>query len=48
MYYVGTGREAWKVNSETGLKNEEYEEYITELEKTYPVTYDNEKLTLIP
>lgn len=48
MFYVGEGRQAWKVNSENGLKSEQYEEELKELEKTYPVVYDDKKLTQIP
>ncbi|MBE6637102.1 MAG: hypothetical protein E7618_04800 [Ruminococcaceae bacterium] len=48
MYYVGDGNIAWKVNAENGLKNEEYTDYLEELEKKYPVTYDYEKIANIP
>ena len=48
MYHVGDGEIAWKLAAESGLKGEEYEAYIKDLEKTYPVTYDNDKLLIIP
>ena len=48
MYFVGDGRTAWEVNSESGLKSEEYTEYLEALEKKYPVTYDYDKIANIP
>ena len=48
MYFVGNGREAWKVDSENYLKAEQYEKEREELIKKHAVTYDIEKLALIP
>lgn len=48
MYFVGNGREAWKVDSENYLKSEKYDEDIKELIEKHKVTYDLEKLALIP
>ena len=48
MYFVGDGKITWKVNAESGLKSEEYTEYLKNLEKKYPVTYDYEKIANIP
>ena len=48
MYHVGDGEIAWKLSAESYLEQEDYEEYLKALEKTYPVTYDNAKLATIP
>ncbi len=48
MYFVGDGREAWKVNAEGDLKDVKFSETLSDLEKTYPVTYDADALTKIP
>jgi hypothetical protein len=44
MYYVGEGDVAWKVTAENGLKNEDYEEHLKELNEKYELDYDYEAM----
>ena len=48
MYFVGDGIEAWKIDAKDGLKSEQYNKELKDLEKKYPVTYDAAKLAQIP
>ncbi len=44
MYYVGEGKTAWKVTAENGLKNEDYEKHLEELNEKYELEYDYEAM----
>ncbi|MBQ8254779.1 MAG: peptidyl-prolyl cis-trans isomerase [Clostridia bacterium] len=44
MYYVGKGKTAWKVTAESGLKNEDYEKHLEELNEKYELEYDYEAM----
>ncbi len=44
MYYVGEGKTAWKVTAENGLKNDDYEEHLEELQEKYELDYDYEAM----
>ncbi len=44
MYYVGEGNTAWKVTAEEGLKNDDYEDHLEDLEEKYGLEYDYEAM----
>lgn len=44
MYFEGLGVEAWKVNAESSLKSDQYEEDIAAMKEAYPVTYDYDSI----
>jgi len=48
MYYVGKGEIAWKYQADNLLFNEKYEEDLKGLKEAYPVTFDNDAISLIP
>ncbi len=48
MYFVGDGIEKWKADAEDALKGEQYDKEIEELQKKFPVVYNDEKLVSIP
>lgn len=50
MYHEGDGEIAWKLSAKDGLKAEEYESYLKELQEkeTHAVTFNDKLLAVIP